>query len=382
MSYTTLNSTSESYRSSWCEIDLVQFRRNLAALRKVTDTKALLVVKANAYGHGLTAIASEAVAAGIDMLGVATITEAERLLSIQVPVPILIMCALDTREIDWCVANEVHFLAWRRDHFADATAAAAKYARRPYIHLEVDTGMSRSGVDASDFVSLVGSLSSRVRGTIVGLASHFFSADLEDLNDSDRQLQEFLQCAKLAEEMGIRPLLHIANSPAALRLHNSRLGLTRFGIAAYGLLPSDYAPLPEGVAPLLTWKARLTNVKIIFPGRGVGYGWKYVAHDSERVATLGIGYADGYRRSPEGVNTVIVGGLEARVVGSVCMDQCVIRLPSHSSFQVGDTAVLLGRDSGHSLSAGELAKRWHTNNYDVVAGIRDRVPRIYLVDPS
>lgn len=369
------------YRSSWCEIDLSRFRENLRRLRSLAGTRTLLVVKANAYGHGLSRMAAEAAGAGIDMLGVATIGEAETLRANGVSTPTLVMCAIDATEIEYCVANGVHFLAWRPDQFADAFAAADRYGCDPLIHLEVDTGMSRSGVDAGDFAALVESLSERMRGCVVGLASHFHSADLESTESAAAQLQEFQDCVKVAEQLGLRPMLHIANSPGTIRLPASRLGLARLGVAAYGLLPSAHTPLPSGVGPVLSWHARITNVKDIPPGRGVGYGWRYVADRTERVATLGIGYADGFRRSPEGVNTVLAGGVETPVVGSVFMDQCVFLVPPGVDCQVGDQVVLVGRQGGRSITAEDIAVRWGTNNYDVVAGIRNRVPRRYA-DPA
>ncbi|MGH8574776.1 MAG: alanine racemase, partial [Gammaproteobacteria bacterium] len=344
-------------------------------LKQGAATKALLVVKANAYGHGLLRMASEAVAAGMDMLGVATIGEAEELIESGLSAPVLIMCALDDREIEFCVARDVHFFAWRAEHFDQAAAAADKYGSKPKIHIEVDTGMSRSGVDRSDFADLIGSLTPRKRDSIVGVSSHFHSADLECLDSAAWQLKEFLECVDIARAMGLAPLTHIANSPASIRLPVSRLDMVRLGVAAYGLAPSEYTALPAGLGPVLSWMARVTNVKTIPAGRGVGYGWRYVADRAERVATLGIGYADGYHRSPPGVNSVLIGGVEAPVVGSVFMDQCVFVVPENVCCAVGDTAVLIGRQGAKALTADDLAERWMTNSYDVVAGIRTRVPR-------
>jgi alanine racemase len=366
------------YRSAWCEIDLVQFRANLACLTSLAGTKALLVVKANAYGHGLVRMAREAERAGIDALGVATTREADELIRAGVTVPVLIMCALDPREIDYCVAHGVHFLAWRNDHFDTAARAAERYGRRPLIHIEVDTGMSRSGVDSTDFEILLRSQLPRMRDGIVGLATHFHSADLGSTASAEHQLDEFLGCVAVAERLGLRPLLHTANSPGTIRIPPSRLAMVRLGIAAYGLPPSDATPLPAGVAPVLSWKAVVTNVKDIPAGRGVGYGWRHVASAKESVATLAIGYADGFQRFPVGVNTVLLGGVETPVLGSVFMDQCVVRIPPEATTDVGATAVLLGRQGDRKLTAETLADRWGTNNYDVVAGIRSRVPRRYL----
>jgi alanine racemase len=367
-----------AYRSSWCEIDLAQFRTNLRRLSQLAGTRTLLVVKANAYGHGLTRMAAEAVACGVDMLGVAAVVEADTLLREGLTAPILIMCALDGEEIDYCVAHGVHFLAWRGDHVRRAAEAAQRYGRRPAIHLEVDTGMSRSGVDVADFATLVDAIPPALRADIVGLATHFHSADLDDTASAQRQLASYQTCVEIARAKGLRPLLHVANSPGTIRLPASRLGMVRLGIAAYGLPPSDATPLPDGVAPVLSWKAKLTNVKDIERGRGVGYAWRYVAESKESVGTLAIGYADGLHRFPAGVNVALLGGQRAPVLGSVFMDQCVVRLPPGVGSEIGDVAVLLGRQGDEAITAEEIAERWGTNNYDVVSGIRGRVPRRYV----
>jgi alanine racemase len=368
------------YRSSWCEIDVPQFHTNLRVLRRVAGTQMLQVVKANAYGHGLVPMARLAVRSeAVDMLGVATIGEAASLLEAGIEAPVLIMCALDSREIDYCVTKGVHFLAWRPDHFEAAGRAAAREGKQPLVHLEADTGMARSGAAVTELVELLDGLSAERLAWIIGLASHFTSADLGDLGHSERQLKEFQECIDIVTKFGLRPLIHLANSPGTLRLPDARMGMVRMGIAGYGLPPSDFTDLPGGVAAVLTWKANLTNVKEIGPGQGVGYAWRYVAERPETVATIGVGYADGLRRYPDGVNAVLMpDGRRAEVIGSVFMDQALLRVPDRSSCRVGDTVVLIGALGGSVITAEEVAGRWGTNNYDVVSGIRDRVPREYI----
>lgn len=368
------------YRSSWCEIDIPQFHANLKILRRVAGTRMLQVVKANAYGHGLVPMAREAAKTGaVDMLGVATIGEADSLIGEKIDTPILIMCAMDAQEITYCVAHGVHFFAWRRDQFDTAYGAAAQYGKSPLIHVEADTGMARSGAVAAELANLLGDFPREQLAGIVGLASHFTSADLDDLSRSERQLKEFQECVDLFTRAGLKPLIHLANSPGTLRLPDARLGMVRMGIAGYGLPPSNFTPMPDGVAPVLEWKAKLTNVKEIDAGQGVGYAWKFIADQKERIATIGVGYADGLRRYPDGVNLVLMGGgVRADVIGSVFMDQALIRVPDGISALVDDTVVLLGRCGDAVLTAEEIAAAWGTNNYDVVSGIRDRVPRKYL----
>jgi alanine racemase len=311
-------------------------------------------------------------------LGVATIGEAAQIQERGIRGSILVMCALDPTEIEYCVVHGIDFLAWHRDQFELAAAVAERCGRSPRIHIDVDTGMSRSGIDVVDFEALVASLSMDERAGVVGVTTHFHSADLADLESSETQLRDFLTCVDVAKAHGLRPLVHAANSPATVRMNTSRLDMVRLGILAYGLPPSEFTPVPGGVAPILNWKAIVTNVKRIAPGRGVGYGWRYVADEPHEVATLGLGYADGYRRSPLGVNAVIVGDRVAPVIGSVFMDQVVFRVPEDVRIRVGDPVVLLGEHGAHRITAETLAERWATNNYDVVSGIRQRIPRRYV----
>jgi alanine racemase len=366
------------HRSAFCEIDLAGLRKNLAILRAIAGTRTLLVVKANAYGHGLVPIAKEALAAGVDWLGVATIGEADELRGAGVTARILMMVALDSNEIEYCVAKEIDFLAWRPDHFRVASAASERYGTRPRVHIEIDTGMSRSGVAVREFPALIDSLQLDERQQIVGIASHFYGADLPDLDSATRQLQEFSGCIEIARSIHLDPLVHMANSPALLRLPAGRLSMSRIGIAAYGLAPSESSPLPDGVEPILSWKATVTNMTDLQAGQGVSYGWQYVADRPQTVGTIAVGYADGFRRAPQAVNTVVVAGNEVPVLGRICMDQCVFRLPESGGVAVGDTVVLLGRAGNLELTADTLAERWGTNSYDVVSGIRSRIPRIYL----
>ena len=366
------------YRSSWCEVDLAQLRTNIRLIRKPLGTrKALLVVKANAYGHGIVPIAAEAEAAGIDMLGVATVGEAEWILDAGIETPMLIMCAMDPAEIEYAVAHGVNFMAWTTTHFDTARRAAEKYGVAPQIHLEIDTGMSRSGVDRDDVLQLLSDLSEPMRESIVGLMTHFHSADMPDLDSAKVQLAEFSRAVEVVHQYGIRPTVHVANSPGALRIPDSWMDMVRIGIAGYGLPPSEYTPLPDGVLPILNWVAQVTNTKSVPPGRGVGYAWRYIAETDVQVATLGVGYADGYRRAPLGVNVLRFKERDARVVGSVFMDQCLFLVPDGVGCSVGDTAVLVSSTPGSSQSAEAIAERWGTNNYDVVASIRNRVPRRY-----
>lgn len=365
------------YRSSRCFIDLRQFRANLEALLKEARVPALLVVKANAYGHGIVQIAREAVATGVAMLGVATIGEAEAIRLAGVHGRILVMAPMDDIEIRECIGAGLEIFAWSPDHVALAEEEAARRGLRARLHLKVDTGMHRMGVRPDCISEVVESLRAARCVDLVGVATHFVAADTEDALLVASQLMEFNSCVAQVRAAGLTPTVHAANSPAAIRFPEARFDMVRLGVIAYGLLPAGWMKLPSGVGPALTWKAKVVNVGRIEACEGVSYGWEYRAKSATRVATIAVGYADGWRRAPKNVNVVALRGRLARVIGRVCMDQCVLEVPSDLECACGDDVVLLGRQDAVELSAEAIAERWGTNNYDVVCGIRSRVPRVY-----
>lgn len=362
-------------RPTWCNIDLAQLTQNIRLLRQHVCSSILLVVKANAYGHGLVEVARAAMEAGAVMLGVGTVDEADTLLESGVKQPILVLSGLSAAEIRYCVGRRIHFLAWRKDQFLVAGDAASRYGNQPLIHLELDTGMSRTGCAISRLPTLISSLTKSQLGTIVGLCTQFHSADYSDLQATERQVKDFEVGAAIVRSAGKRPLRHVANSSGALRLSQGNFDMVRLGLAAYGIRPSISVPVPKGVSPILSWSARLVSIEYVNVGDGIGYGHAYRALEGEWIGTLQVGYADGFRRYPPDVNEVLIEGSRWPVVGNVCMDQCMVRVSSFA--RIGDTVVLLGESDRTEITAEGLAARWHTNSYDVLAGIRARIPRVF-----
>jgi alanine racemase len=356
-------------------VNLTQFADNLGVINGHVRRPLLVVVKGNAYGHGLIEVSHMAVASGAAMLGVASVDEASTLIQNGIDRPILVLSGLDADEIEYCVANGVHFLAWRREHFSTATNAAQKFGRHPAVHMELDTGMRRTGCRKSELPGLLLALTSFQRAYVVGVCTHLHSADMSDLTSSDVQLDEFDLGVDVLYGFGIRPIRHVANSSAALRIDRCRYDMVRIGLASYGIAPSAWVTLPRFVRPILSWRARVSNTIRLDAHEGIGYGHAYHTAQAETIGTLPVGYADGFRRYPAGVNRVIHGNQIVHVVGSVCMDQCMIQMPA--SGKIGDVVTLLGSSGDATISAEHLALRWQSNCYDILSGIRSRVPRRY-----
>jgi alanine racemase len=228
-----------------------------------------------------------------------------------------------------------------------------------------------------DALKLVEDLS-RIPGIKVeGFCTHLAKADETDRSSTLGQLAKFTPLVKELQNRGVRPeIVHAANSAAALQYPESRFDLIRPGIAIYGLNPSGESPLPEGFVPALTWKARLTSIKALPPGHNVSYGGIYTTSREEQIGVVPVGYADGFRRVAG--EQVLLHGQRVDVVGRVCMDQSMIQVTGMSNVHIGDEVILLGSQANESISTDEIATRWGTITYEVVCGLSNRLPRIYL----
>ncbi len=273
------------------------------------------------------------------------------------------------------IAGDVSLAAWNADQFQVASAAAGSLGKPARLHLKIDTGMGRIGVQPDEAVAAARQMASLPGIEFEGVFTHFARADETDTGTQDRQERIFREVVEALTMAGMRPRwVHAANSAATLTRPGARFDLVRVGIALYGLEPSEACSLPEGFRPALTWRAQLSQVKVLPPGQGVSYGHAYVTRGRERIGTIPVGYADGYRRV-EG-NMVLVEGAVVPVVGRVCMDQIMVRLDQAPKVHEGDTVTLIGEQNGQHMRAEDVARRWGTINYEVVCGIAARVPRV------
>jgi alanine racemase len=364
--------------SGWAEVDLDAISANVAAVARHTGGPVMAVVKANGYGHGATPVARAALAGGATWLGVARIDEAVALREAGLAAPILQLGLTPAGRLVEAVTLDVALTVWSAEQ-VDAAADASSRAGRPArLHLKVDTGMSRLGVQPGDAHALAGHARATAGVLLEGIFTHLACADDPSPSSADDQLQLFHEV--IASLGDLRPpVVHAANSAAALRLPGSWLDLVRLGIAMYGLSPGARVPLLAGMRPAMTWKTVLGQVKDLPPGRGISYGHTYTTTRTERIGTLPVGYADGWRRVAG--NEVLVRGRRVPVVGRVCMDQCMVRLDAVPDAAPGDEVVLVGRQGDEQISADDVAARWGTIGYEVVCGVGQRVPRIHHGDP-
>ena len=360
--------------TSWLEIDLGAIRNNVQEMMRISGGPVMAVVKANAYGHGIQAVGKAVEEAGAAWCGVARIKEALVLRKAGVTCPILVMGYTPPACVSDAIAHDVSLTVDDPEVAAQYAATATKAPLK--CHLKVDTGMSRLGVQVDEAADLLAWMDHDPAIYPEGLFTHFARADEPQLTTTADQLAKFQGLVRAVESAGLRPeWVHAANSAAGLYFPEVLFDMVRSGIAIYGLHPSDKAPLPETFRPALTMKTRITSVRTLPAGQGVSYGHRYTTVKPERVGSIAIGYADGFRRWAG--NRVLLHGKSVPVLGRVCMDQCVIRLENVPEAKTGDEVVLIGQQGDARISAEMLAEDWGTINYEVVCGMASRLPRLY-----
>ena len=375
------------YRPTRAEISLDALSRNIASFRRALapGTKLLASVKANAYGHGAVETAREAVSAGADMLGVAFLDEAVQLRREGIEAPILVLGYVPPEGFPLARELGVSVALFRED----ALEAAAQSGGRPLrVHIKVDTGMGRLGVLAGEEAVRFVERAVRTPGVEVeGLFTHFARSDEADKAYTRMQHERFAELEAAVRRRGIEiPLIHLGNSAAGIDTPEWTGGMLRLGIGMYGLYPSaEVGKTRIELEPVMTLKTEIVMTKTAPPGWGVSYGTRYVTRGEERIGTLPIGYADGFSRMLTGKAEALVRGVRVPVLGTICMDQCMIALdPADRAegfagpVEAGEEVVLIGRQGDEVITADEIASLLGTINYEIVCMIADRVPRVYL----
>lgn len=364
-------------RPAWAEIDLGALAHNYEEIKKQLKpgVKLCAVVKADAYGHGAVPVAQVAVAAGASYLAVATLSEGIELREAGFTTPILLLGLVMPENAKDVVDYDITQVVCEMELARALSAEAVRQHKTAKVHLKVDTGMGRIGVRPEEIGKLAAEIAGLPGIAIEGMFSHFAMADCKDKTYTRMQLDKFRQAVAAVEKQGIRiAIRHIAESAAILEIPEAHFDMVRAGVIQYGLWPSDEVTHPIALKPLMKLQAKVVWIKNLHKGESIGYGRAFVAERECRIATLPIGYADGYIRaySPEGV--VEIHGQRARIAGRVCMDQVMVDVTDIDDVKIGDVATLFGSES---LSIDEAAEWLGTINYEVPCLISPRVPRVY-----
>ena len=366
-----------------CVVDRGRLAGNLSVLQEAVAPAAVMpVIKANAYGHGLVEAGRMFDELGVSRIAVAHVAEGCELRRAGIEVPVLVMGASlpDQLGEGLAAALELTVSSWEG---LEAVERAAEVRGEPAgIHLKIDTGMGRLGVAVEDARAFVTRAWDSPWTRVMGLFSHLACADDPDLGSARGQVRLFSDLVDWAESHGMRPpVVHLANSAGALRLPESRFDAVRVGIALYGVSPTtalDLAGLTEGrLRPAMSWVSRVTHVKTQPTGRPVSYGWRWAPQAETRLATVAVGYADGYHRCSTGRAEVLIGGRRCPVVGTICMDQFVVDVGAED-VSVGDEVVLLGGDGSGAITAETMSEWAGTIPYEVLTSISSRVPRHWI----
>jgi alanine racemase len=362
--------------STWAEINLAVIENNVRLLVQSTKAQVMAVLKANAYGHGVIPVSQAVRRAGATWCGLARVEEALEMRYAGYDGPILVLGFTAPGRVRSLIEADVAMAIWSEAQLEEVAEAASEAGMPARLHLKVDTGMSRLGIAADAALELAGRIERQQGVTFEGVFTHYARADEEDPGPTEEQEQVLKELVVKMEQAGLRPpLVHAANSAASISRPGSHFDMLRVGIAIFGLHPSSDCRLPDGFQPAMAWKSQLSQVQMLPKGRGVSYGHEYVTRKQERIGTVPLGYADGFRRV--GGNVVLVGGRRVPVVGRVCMDQSSLQLDDVPEAKVGDEVVLIGEQGDERMSAEEVAERWGTINYEVVCGLSPRVRRIY-----
>lgn len=369
-------------RPTFVVVDVDRLTENFRAIEEhVAPAKMMVILKANAYGHGLVEVARHAVSIGADYLGVAFLEEGILLREEGISAPILVLGGLMGSQVHLFLDYDLTLTASSIEKLEQIETAARSRGQTARVHLKIDTGMERIGVHYYSARDLLEATLRCEQVEVEGIFSHFANADTADLVSARLQLQRFNDVLSFYEERGLpTPMRHMANSGAILQLPQSHFDMVRAGILLYGVYPSDEVPQSVPVRPALTWKSHVVYFKVVKPGHPVSYGSTWEADKMVRVVTVPVGYGDGYFRSLSNRAHVIIRGKRYPVVGRICMDQLMVNIDWETAYN-GDEVVLLGEaESGAAITAAELAEWAGTIPYEVLTNINTRVPRLYVRD--
>jgi alanine racemase len=365
------------YRPTWAEIDLKNLCHNFRQIKSMlqADTKIMVCVKADAYGHGLIPVSKKLVSCGVDYLGVASIDEGISLREAGISLPILILGLILKKDIQPVFEHKLTTTVCDLE-LAVALNNKAKLLGGPInIHIKVDTGMGRIGVLHQDAHDLVRKIYKLKYINIEGIFTHFAFADM-NRKFTLYQIDLFNRLIDKLDKEDIRvSLIHAANSMGVIGYKNSHFNMVRPGLIVYGLCPKE--KLKTNLKPVLSLKTKVLFVKRLPKGYGVSYGHDYITRKDTTVVTLPIGYGDGYPRNLSNCAPVLIGGKRFKISGRICMDQIMVDV-GNSRVKLGDEAVLIGSQGKNKISAEELSSLAGTIPYEIVCGLGSRVPRIYV----
>lgn len=376
---------------AWAEIDLDKIAQNVREIKKSLkpDVRLMGVVKADAYGHGVFETAKTVLENGADALAVAFIDEAVQLRKCGITVPLLILGNSADDSIDDLLNFDITPAVFTFDFAKRLSDRATQLGKTAKIHIKADTGMNRIGFLYGDnaeenlkTTEKIIQISRLPSIEVEGIFSHFSTSDEENDSYTRLQFKRFCEMTAALSEKGLDiPIKHIANSAALARFPEMQLDMVRAGVIMYGMYPSsgvDYHGLR--LLPAMTFKTRVINIKEVDSGAGISYGRSFVTTQKTKIATIAVGYADGYSRILSGKACALVDGAVVKQLGKICMDQCMIDVTNVNNINIGDEVTLFGTSGDGHISIEDVADKMGTINYEIACIVGKRIPRIYIKD--
>lgn len=373
---------------TWVEISKKSLQNNISQFQKLIGSKVKLmaVVKANAYGHGLIEVAKIVTRSGADWLGVDSVDEAIEIRKAGINAPILIMGYTLLSRLNDVVKYDFRQVVYNRKTI-EVLSKRAKKNKKIFIHLKVETGTSRQGLEKEELLELAKFIKKYSQLEIEGIYTHY--ANIEDTTDhsyAQSQLKRFKEAVNLLKKNNIKiPIKHTACSAAVILFPETYFDMVRLGISTYGLWPSKetFVSAKEKkrkikLEPVLTWKTKIAQIKQVKAGASVSYGLTERVSQDSKIAVLPIGYWDGYDRRLSGIGNVLIKGKRCKVLGRVCMNMIIVDVSHVPNVGLEDEVVLLGKQGGDEITADELAQKIGTINYEVVTRINPLIPRIVV----
>lgn len=366
------------YRPTWAEIDMRAVAYNYRQVKKIVgkNINIMAVVKANAYGHGTVEVSKVLEGLGVAYLGVATTDEAIRLRDHGIRSPILILGHVLPDEVKPAIERNIT-LTICGNELLGAIRDAVKHGLKAKVHMKIDTGMGRIGIWHEEALHFIKNLAQEPGVVIEGIYTHFSSAGRDDFFTT-YQIEAFEKLLAKLEDFDIDiPLKHAANSIATVDFKRSHQNLVRPGLIIYGMYPKYNFPKLIKLKPALSFKTRIVYLKDTPAGRSISYGRTYITQKDTKIATLPVGYADGYERNLSNRAEVLIRGRRAPVIGKVTMDQTMIDVGRIRGVKVGDEVVLIGKQGRNEIRAEKIARLAGTIAYETICSISNRVPRVY-----
>lgn len=342
----------------------------------------MAVIKADAYGHGAK-IVGDFLQDKVDYFGVATIEEAIELRKYHVDLPILILGYTSPKQYEDIIKYDITQTIYNLEMAESMSKCAVEHEKKAKVHVALETGMNRIGFKANENSILNIKKMINMDNLIVeGLFTHFSCADEKDKNYTKMQMKKYDEFLKMLEMSKIDiPLKHVCNSAGIMEFDNHRFDMVRSGIITYGLYPSEEVNKNSiDLIPALEWKSHIINISEVHEGAGVSYGKTYITSKNTKIATVSVGYADGYMRALSSKAKVLVHGQYAPIIGRICMDQMMVDITHINDVKIEDEVTLIGRDGGNTITVEQLAEIAGSFNYEFVCGIGKRVKRIYEIN--